>query len=536
MTKRIMIVDDEILVRIGIKAIVDWEKYGYEVVAEASNGEEALPLIQKYEPDIVLTDLVMSPIDGFELIKICKTLYPKVKFLVLSSYNDMDNVKRAMKYGALDYVFKLKINPQNIIETLDEISVELATNDNISSYHEERLILKNKPEIKQRLLHTIIEKSYIHKEEALSMRVNFENPYIVLCIGIDDFTLDLINDTIHEATLLTFSIINIIEEVFQKYFVFDVYKYNEGYFIVTILLENSYSESMQKIKQVFYQLSQYIKRYVGVVVSGALSNEYSNVESVKTAVKEAKSGLKMRLIKGGNYLGIPPISQVKKKVIKMPYEGLVYDIEKVFDKKGDKLYDYITQFFEVISSLGNANEVDVRKYCMELYNGLSKNAERYHIDMSKLYDNHGSNLYQVVLNADTLTRISESFHAVANELQVYLKKEKRQLPGNNIQLAMTYICNNLAEELSVTAVSEMLHMNGSYFSHLFKKETGKNFIDYVNEVRIRKAKELLITTDYRIYEIAKMVGIESANYFSILFKKITGKSPNDIRLNENNKR
>lgn len=92
--KKIMIVDDEMLVRVGIKSIADWGKYGYQVVAEASDGQEALELMEKNQPDIVLTDLVMSPVDGFELIERSKTRFPHVRFVVLSSYNDMDNVKK----------------------------------------------------------------------------------------------------------------------------------------------------------------------------------------------------------------------------------------------------------------------------------------------------------------------------------------------------------------------------------------------------------------------------------------------------------
>lgn len=218
--------------------------------------------------------------------------------------------------------------------------------------------------------------------------------------------------------------------------------------------------------------------------------------------------------------------------MKIPYEGLIYDIKKIFDNESNKIYDYMELIFNKIISLGNVNEIDIRESCMELYYGLSKNANRYSIHMSKIYDSHGINLYQVILKADTLTRIKESFYTVVKELMVYLEKEKRQVPRNNIQVAKRYIRNNLQEELSVTTVSEILGMNRSYFSHLFKKETGINFVDYVNVARIKKAKELLITTDYRIYEIAKMVGIESPNYFSILFKKIMGKSPNDIRSYE----
>ena len=105
--KKLMIVDDEFLVRLGIASLMTWENYGYTIAAEASNGKEALEKIEGDHPDIVLTDLMMSPGDGFELIETCLKKYPEMKFIVLSNYNDFDNVRKAMKLGASDYVFKL---------------------------------------------------------------------------------------------------------------------------------------------------------------------------------------------------------------------------------------------------------------------------------------------------------------------------------------------------------------------------------------------------------------------------------------------
>jgi two-component system response regulator YesN len=125
--------------------------------------------------------------------------------------------------------------------------------------------------------------------------------------------------------------------------------------------------------------------------------------------------------------------------------------------------------------------------------------------------------------------IRSGFLAAASRFAESLGPSKKQSARKDILMAKDFVRNNLSEHLTVATVSEFLNMNASYFSHLFKKETGKSFIDYVNETRINKAKELLATTDYRVYEISAMVGIDSPNYFSILFKKITGKSPNDIR-------
>lgn len=123
--KKVMIVDDEVLVRIGIKSMTSWEQYGYTIVADASDGEEALKKIRQYEPHIILTDLKMQPMDGFDLIAKCAADYPRIRFIVLSNYNDFENVRKAMKLGAYDYIFKLTIHVDELLKIMDEASMDL---------------------------------------------------------------------------------------------------------------------------------------------------------------------------------------------------------------------------------------------------------------------------------------------------------------------------------------------------------------------------------------------------------------------------
>ena len=101
--KKVLIVDDELLVRMGFRSILDWESCGFTVVGDAENGEEALEKIRLLQPDLVFTDLKMDRMDGLELMSACMREYPAVKFIVLSSYNDFENVRQAMRCGALDY-------------------------------------------------------------------------------------------------------------------------------------------------------------------------------------------------------------------------------------------------------------------------------------------------------------------------------------------------------------------------------------------------------------------------------------------------
>lgn len=116
--KNVMIVDDEIMVRLGMQSIIDWEEQGYQVVAEAENGQDALEKIEIYHPDLIFTDLVMDKMDGFRLIEECKEKYNNIQFVILSNHNDFNNVRKALQLGALDYVFKLTINKEEILKIL----------------------------------------------------------------------------------------------------------------------------------------------------------------------------------------------------------------------------------------------------------------------------------------------------------------------------------------------------------------------------------------------------------------------------------
>lgn len=529
--KKVMIVDDEVLVRVGIKSILEWEKYGYQVVAEAANGCEALELIDKFRPDIVMTDLMMSPIDGFELIQKCRQLYPQIQFLVLSSYNDMDNVKKAIKLGAKDYLFKLKVSAQGLLDILEELKAE--TVDSIEENKEEINGWKNIPEIRQNLLKGIIGKSYLdmthmdEKMKQLGLVINFKTPFVVLMISIDDYELRITgHDDLNDGNLLKFSILNIVNEISKKHEC-DSYMLDDD-IVMTFDGTGEYKELAANIEDIFMQVSTYIKRYLGLNISGSVSNVFSGPEVVSIAVNEVKQAISNRIVVGGNrFFGV---SQDKhKRRLKIPYEGLAYDLEKVISKDGKKLCLYIEKFFEQIATLGSVPEEEVRKYYLELYHGLSKNAARYKIDLGGLLDEYGHNLYTVVMQGDSATRIKESFLAIIVSFIQLMNEGQGRAPREDIKKVKLYVRNNLDKDLTVSSMADMLGLNGSYFSHIFKKETGYNFVDYVNMTRINCAKELLITTDYRVYEIAKMVGIENPNYFSILFKKITSLSPNDIR-------
>lgn len=192
----------------------------------------------------------------------------------------------------------------------------------------------------------------------------------------------------------------------------------------------------------------------------------------------------------------------------------------------DEIYEYCTEsrlcpqlcrivYFDILAEL--KGDIKLRK------------------DLHDYKDENGYSLYDGIVKYDFLFSIQKSFLDFIHKVFCFSLKSSEK-HRKEILEAKAYVRKNLRETLTVAAVAGMVYMSDNYFSHLFKKETGLSFIDFVNQERIEKAKELLLTTDDKIYDIAEQVGISSANYFGILFKRLTGMSPNEFRESKNFKR
>lgn len=305
--KRLLIVDDELLVRIGLKSIVAWEEYGYTVVGEAADGGEALAKIGALEPDIVFTDLYMDNMDGFELIAQCAKQFPWIKCVVLSNYNDFESVKRAMKLGAVDYVFKLTSNPKDLLKLLDETSARIDSEkggreDDGSS----RLLRKNIPAIKSNLFKNAIQQNYLSYQDLmreftqLKLATDFSSPYIVLYISVDDFSKTSLEGGIPDLQLLKFSMENMIQEVLKENTRSETYNYDNGDLIAIVGADEKEEgmdkgELVQAITHDFDTIRTYMKRYLGVRVSACVSAPCCGIEMLRDAVGEAERKLYQRL-------------------------------------------------------------------------------------------------------------------------------------------------------------------------------------------------------------------------------------------------
>jgi len=409
--KKLLVVEDEYLVRIGICSLCNWEEHGYVLIGDACDGVEALSLIEKDVPDILLTDLMMQGMDGFELIKQCKLRYPSVAIVVLSNYNDFASVKRAMQLGAVDYVLKLTTMPQDLLDTLDKIPIAEPT---LSEVNAQEVLLQHLSPIRSHLLTVAIEASYSSLEafkgqcREVGISLDWDSPFVLQQIVIDDYLDKVRSREISEPALVLSTMEHIIQEAYAR-----------------------------------------------------LEIEH---------------------------------------VVIIHMEGSIVVICSCHDLAYEQMGPFLSDRFDLVREnmarfLGLTVSAYVSKVCYTL------------LDLAKVMKEREYNQYGMSWSVDG---------------QFMNARE-------NIKRTMQYICDHIDEHLSLSLLASIAAMSECYYSHVFKLETGIGVKDYINQVRIKKAKQLLRETDLKIASVALAVGITNTNYFSVFFKRLTDKTPIEYR-------
>ena len=527
---RVMIVDDEVLVRIGIRSIINWEQHGYSVVSEAGNSREAIEKLPKSRPHIILTDLMMDGMDGFDLIEYCKQNYPDIRIAVLSSHNEFEHVRRAMKMGAVDYIFKLTVKPEELLKVLDE----MRASPQESIGHPDKIILKNLSAIKTRLIYTGIQQSYISRSDylaefkALGLDTDFELRYMILYISIDDFAKEQRRDSPAQIQLLKASMENVIHEVISSNHKGETYNYADGDLIIVYHPEID-GDCFYSIEEDFHTIAEYLHRYLGVSVSAAMSDPYKGLDALPAAVSQAVSSIKHRFWGKKRQFYLPPVNSKGESQISSEIKP--HDLSDALLAGNLSIAnEYITYLMNVWWSKTDVPIDSIRQIILTYYVVFVRYCSEQSIDINSIRDSSGITLYDAIIHYDFLESIQKSFYEFIDQLGSLTGKH----PGRpEILETKRYIRDNLSNELNIESMAERVNISKSYFSHMFKKETGSSFIDYVNNVRIDRAKELLISSNMRVNEIASEVGIHNPNYFGIIFKKLTGMTPGDYRASIN---
>ncbi|HHY24145.1 MAG TPA: response regulator [Clostridiaceae bacterium] len=531
MTK-VLIVDDEMLVRVGIKSLIDWEKHGFEIVGFASDGKEALDVIKKTLPDIILTDIVMPGMDGIELIRQVRSRYPFISILVLSCYNDFSYVKEAMKLGAEDYLLKLSIKPDELVALLKETAIK-------NSKKQKNMNMSYLPAIYD----TLIDEKQRAEAICLLIAGNPEGKKILREQNIMDFDMDTVESAVvvikmHKKgqpdgsrRVLEDSVMNLAANVLKEITKVHIVKYRDSEFVaITSLRCGKNHLSIEDIEESCRDLTNRISNVLNIFISIGISDAFIGLDNVKNAYRNASIAVSMSFFRSPGCvfsyrtLHSDNTNSNKKYDRLKELEGRLYSRIRSID------YNSTKKLFEELFSLINRIKPSIDN-CKQIILSLAG-------VVCDLLEERGVNINSIPIQKEMLYStvsdiefISDGKEWLESILNGYFEKIKdagvQYRP--EIKKLIDYIHENYPEDITLSWASNYVNISENHLSSLFKKETGKNFIKYLEECRIDKAAILLRETNLPSYEIAIRVGYDNINYFGRVFKKVTGKSPRKYR-------
>jgi len=535
---KVLIVDDEPIIRKGLRNIINWKNFECEVVAEAADGLDGLELIRKHRPDIIITDIKMPETDGLSMIKQIKEDVPDSKIIILTGHRNFDYAHEAVKLGVTDFLLK----PSRIEELTSAISRAVKELNFQKQRSEElnklsQLFNQNISVLREKLLYDIIYEINTNREdikEKLELFRMEQGRFRMLLVQNDAEESDGSEISQYDRHLYQFGIINTFIEIFSdKFEVLPVTLNTVGIAFIVMPRKDMTDDLDETINRKCTYLQEIINNCFGFTVTIAISSDGNDFTELPQKFRECREALEHKFYLGNNsiiyhsdvntffrYDDHSMLEKLQKALI----EGIKSGNEAAVEERLRDIFSYIRGvdpskkefiknfYWNTITSINNIR--------LSLKSGDDDRKVEY-TELSGLYG-----LIEKCSNADELNMLlEESARSVVTKVNNYNNKSIKLI----LRKAVEYLHEHYHEPITLNEVAEHTLVSTYYISRMFKKEMGKNFVDYLNELRIEKAKELLKDVRYKTYEVAEKVGIPDAHYFSRLFKKYVGITPTEYR-------
>jgi len=519
---KIMLVDDDPIVLVQLKKMIQWEKLNCEMVAEASDGKQAIDAFNTYKPDIILTDISMPRANGIDLINYINNGFKETKIIVLSAYDDFEYVRNSLKNGAVDYLLKYQITEHSINDIIEktiwQIDTENKDKDEFSISKEREHLIYDL--VSKELTDTDYIEELIHKT-ALDW---VKGELILAVCGIDLYFEDPSKVSIDDTTIRM-----LIDETIKYYHNFFLVSLDKG---MILLVFQARGNSADEVIDLAKQIRTMLKRFCNLNLSFVLSDFLSDYKMLKSKSDHLKRLLLQEYFKGNKNFLSQNTENTEKYILRLNPEQEQQLTELIF-LGPDDIKDYISRLFADIKSSGIMKH-QLQVFYVEFISYIIKKVNEYQLDNTLLFAE--TNPYDIFDQFNTLEEIEHSLTETMFTLQ-RLAKERRQAL-KQISLCKNiadYIRENYQHKISLQSIAESFAVSPSYLSRTFKKTQGVNIINFINQIRMEHAKEKILQGNTSLQEIALDVGIQNYNYFYLLFKETYGFTPSEyIKIVEQN--
>lgn len=528
---KVFLVEDEFVVREGIKNKVDWKSHGYEFCGEAGDGELAFPMIQKLKPDIVITDIRMPFMDGLTLSKLIKKEMPWIEIIVLTGFEEFEYAKEAIKIGIAQYLLK-PINSEELLKEVDGLAVKI----------EEK---RKEREIQEKYRKEMEENFLNERKELFQYLVTGSKSMAELLEMADRLDLDLtaiwynvvlfkIQSLNHASGEYSNSLVTIEEKMEnlanQKYLII----FDRGLEGKALLFKADSREELEQVQEeTLDKLEQLLAEYKSVRYFGGIGEPVNRLRELSVSFESASHAFAHRYLVKESYI------IHSGKVEQGDTKEEAFNISNVDPKQIDR--SKIKEFLKV----GNKDEAVyfVDEFFKELNSNVMKsNIFRQYITMDAYFcvvdfvESLQCSREEIAppdISGSALQTEEGAMQYVVGIMEKALELRERAASnryGDVVEEVIRYIELNYAdEELSLNLLASHVNFSPNRLSMIFSQQTGQTLIKYLTDFRMNKAKEMLRCTGKRSSEISLEVGYKDPHYFSYLFKKTQGMTPTQYR-------
>lgn len=521
---RLMIVDDEAPIRNGMAKGIPWQEWGYEVCALCENGKEAIEALSNSKPDVILSDIRMPVMDGMELMQFIRKNHPSIRVIILSGYSDFEYLNMSIKNQVTDYLIKptdidefqqlfQRLYIQMEQEGKRKKQVEQSVNRHFLEWIENLIKGNAEQEDTERFM-----------TEAPGRGVYLEN-CMLLAIEVDERSGD------EERSLHQFKrkVVNLCNSISAEIQMICLMLADDSLVVICSLPEEK-NIQQQQIRDVASELQKQVREQLSATISVGISNLCTEMDMLPQMYQQALCCAKQNIFQGnesvvafsqlqncspGNMTYFD-VALVQKCILSGDYDGICQETDRVWAGfSAGPIMDYQM----------------VDRMALSLLFTISLWGIQYNVHMENILKTLGTGYSDIYL-CDTLDKKKQFIRAILCAFQIEMEKQRKNCRASK---SVAYRVREFVERefscnaMSLEYVAEHVHKQPAYISKIFKNELGCNFSDYLTNLRMEKAEQMLNNLEYKIYQIAEQCGYADTSNFIKVFRRHTGMSPNEYR-------
>lgn len=533
---KVFLVEDEIIIRNGVKNNIPWEQEGFTFVGEAGDGELAWPLIKQTKPDILITDIRMPFMDGLELSGLVRKELPDTKIIILSGYSEFDYAKQAINLGVANYLLK-PISGEKLLEAVKQVA-DIIREERAQTLLVEQYRLENGENVKVekiRLFEQIVAGTATTREildRGELLELDLAAPfYTVLLLKLVDS-----GESMDSSAQVMEASEKVDEAIMKNPEFFSVERGLEG--LAILMKSEEERQAGTQLMNLEKEIQEILTQYPEVSYFGGAGETVQRMRDIRRSYIGASKAFASRFFTEKNrFLTVEQIRELKPAGMKdMSLKSV--DASKInrklvedFLKSGleEETKNFVEEYFKNIGHENYESLMFCHYLIVDMNLCASHFLESIGIDSALL----PAQCRDVREFADTL-QCEEGMISYVTKLFTETIRLRDKSSRNKYMELITAVQKIILEnfqnnEFSMNQAAAMVNLSPGYFSTLFRQETGVSFVEHLTGIRLEKAKALLMCTNMRSSEIAYEVGYKDAHYFSYIFKKVCGCTPKEYR-------